>query len=705
MASEGIPNSIWLMNNSIYVRRKYKLYLSKGDNKLADIYLQNLLKNIEFLGFTFSNELLSSIQTLSVSQLTDFYTQLVIDLNQINGNFVEFKPMYPNFPHQVQEMSEEELYTNAFWHYVGSWFGWRIMPEYEKKERPPLQEKSTLIVIEAGTIEDFEQIFTRLASAKTSISDTDKIDVEWFIKYYAQDIQRIWPAEIPLKENRAFLVSCIMRHVPIQMQAMLAQYAKTATDLLRIATAFSLGDVSLASNTKFKNIPRTTRRLFLVALESMKSIEEDMLRHKEKWKRLGEKLHPFEYKEQFPKCFEAFSAIRNNLPSSTFRAEVERTILQNHIEKAIEILKNRPGEFARRLDHLLRLSTKPRELLESFQSVAERVSTPVLLQLIAHFKHRYFNQEVRAFFPKGNLAKSYIMPYNLQAMDPELCLKVVEICQESLVNKFKSYPPLGNVYVSDALKMYHVPFGQCSASKAFKTVARGSRVAMPEADTIRFFIYWQDGKERADIDLSILALNENSRDVMTIAYYNMKEVGAHHSGDIVSAPDGASEFIDLHVPSCLARGIRYAMMTVQMFTEQSFSELPICFAGFMARQHPDSGEIYEPLTVINKFDLTGNSRTSIPLILDIEKQHVIWVDAALKVDLLSTNNVSSNKRALSRLNKGMISLIKPNLYDLVDLHIRARGKKILDIEEANTIFALDSGVRPTDIDVWTSDYL
>jgi hypothetical protein len=31
----------------------------------------------------------------------------------------------------------------------------------------------------------------------------------------------------------------------------------------------------------------------------------------------------------------------------------------------------------------------------------------------------------------------------------------------------------------------------------------------------------------------------------TLAYYNLKNFGAHHSGDIVDAPKGAAEFIDI----------------------------------------------------------------------------------------------------------------------------------------------------------------
>ncbi len=53
----------------------------------------------------------------------------------------------------------------------------------------------------------------------------------------------------------------------------------------------------------------------------------------------------------------------------------------------------------------------------------------------------------------------------------------------------------------------------------------------------------------------------------------------------------------------------------------------------------------------------------------------------------------------------MTTLIKPNLYDLLNLHLQARGQKTLDMNEANVIFAVNDGIKPTDIDILVSEYL
>ncbi len=98
------------MNNSIYIRRKNRIFLDKEEDSLSDDCLFNLLINVESLGYTFSPELISVVKTLSPLGLKHFYQQLILDLKENVGAYVDFKPMYPNFPEQIKVTSEQELY-------------------------------------------------------------------------------------------------------------------------------------------------------------------------------------------------------------------------------------------------------------------------------------------------------------------------------------------------------------------------------------------------------------------------------------------------------------------------------------------------------------------------------------------------------------------------------------------------------------------
>jgi hypothetical protein len=56
---------------------------------------------------------------------------------------------------------------------------------------------------------------------------------------------------------------------------------------------------------------------------------------------------------------------------------------------------------------------------------------------------------------------------------------IARFVRDTLVMRFKSLPSLGKVYVDEALRTQNVPFAQRSASKALRTLSRGSRLALP----------------------------------------------------------------------------------------------------------------------------------------------------------------------------------------------------------------------------------
>lgn len=692
------------INNSIYLRRKLKLIVPAGNQHVKKSHIIALLINIESLGYTLSPELATAVSKLYYNELKTFYDQLIVALKQLVGANVEYNPMYPNFPRQVMEASQAELYFNAAMHYLGDWIGLIILPKYPKQERPKLDDKIDIKIITLGDAGDFESIFTTLLRSKIAVSEIDKEDLLWFVKTYKENIIDLLPTDIPSKENLSTVCAYLIEHTVASVQ-IIERYVKTATDVLRIAIALSGGDVSLAENSKFKSFSKRQRKILLALLENCNTITEDMLRFAENWKRLGEKLHPFEYKSKYTKCFTAFDVIRNDKPFTTFNSKIESSLLTRETDISIALLKSRPGEYARRLDNLLRLADDSEAVLEVFRNIAAAVSNPVLLQLLAHFKNRNDHPELRTFFPKGNVFQAKAITYNLPKLDKEVCSEVISICETALIEKYKTQPQLGNCYIDEELKNFTVPFALRSGSKALKTISRGSKIDLPDGNTVRFFIWWKDGKHRTDLDLSAIGLDENHKYVTDIAYYNLKALGGCHSGDITSAPEGASEFIDVDISSFLNNGIRFLVMSVNSFTSQPFFELPECFAGFMMRQTPNSGEIYEPKTVINKFDLTSNSKISIPLMIDLSERKVYWTDISLKANPYYSNNVYNNMSSITIIAKSMMSLVKPNLYDLFDLHIRARGRQVVNIKEAKHIFAVDEGTTPFDIEEIIANYI
>ncbi|GLI06735.1 hypothetical protein YDYSG_27650 [Paenibacillus tyrfis] len=694
------------MKNVIYLRRNRKVIVQPGRHALPDKYMATALKNIEYLGFTFSRSLMEVLRTLSIEEFTAFYHQLVADLKSLLGANVNFKPMYPNFPEQVMLLSQAELYLHAIYHYLTL-----ELPEHEALERIPLLDQVDLKIIDLGSAEHFDQTIRNLIAANGSISEQDKEDIEWVIAAY-DDLSAVLLNEIPLKENVGFVVGALLKYNKASLD-LVGKYVKTATDVLRLAAALSDGDVSLAANTKFRKFKRAERRLLLGLLDRCGNIVEDMLRYKHRWIRLGEILHPTEYKNRYARCQEAFDILRNDKPYETFGGKVELALRRKDTLLAAALLKTRAGEFARRLDHLLRLSEDSAQMIDQFAEVADQASTPVLLQVMAHFSHRQEMRELRTFFPKGNVAKAMAIPNILPGIHPDACEAVVDTCRRALIRRFSELPPLGDVYIDESLKQYLMPFSQRSASKALRTIVRGSRVKMPEGDTIRFFLWWKEGMVsgkhtgRVDIDLSAVMYDKNWQYVEHISYTNLRsdKYKAAHSGDITSAPQGACEFIDLHIPSIVRYGGRFIVASLNSFTEQPYCNLPECYAGWMMRQSPKTGEAFEPSTVVDKIDLTADTQIAIPVILDLVERTVIWTDLALKKHPYYYNNVEGNQKGMVLMGKAMTTLTKPTLYDLFTLHATARGRMVERADEAKTVFAVDRGVTPYDISTIMSEFV
>ncbi|GIP22152.1 TerD family protein [Paenibacillus sp. J22TS3] len=696
--------------NTIYLRRANKIIVNReqGAERIPKTYLAAALKNIEHLGYTFSMPLLSAVRTLPREQFKALYHQLVADLKVLVGAHVEYRPMYQDFPLQVMQEDDADLYLNAIYHYLTL-----ELPESKMADRPPLLDTASLKVIDLGNKAEFNMMIRQLIEAKGSISETDKQNIDTAIELAdLEELDEILPSEIPFKENVGFVAGSLLKHDKANVK-LIGRYIKTATDVLRLAVAWSQGDVSLAEATRFRKFKRSERRLLLGLLEQCGQITEDMLRYKERWIRLGEILHPSEYRHRYKRTEEAFDILRNNKPFTTFNGSVELAFQYHNVWVLMDLLMQRPGEFARRLDHLLRVAEDPEYVVLAFGEVADQVSTPVLLQVKNHFARRNVPQELRVFFQKGNVAKAFAIPNTLPAISQAACQDIIELCEKTLIQRFSALPPLGKTYIDGRLKSYHVPFSQRSASKALHTIVRGSRVSMMEGDTLRFFSWWKegtvDGKPtgRVDIDLSAVMYDRNWQYVEHISYTNLRssKYRAVHSGDIVSAPQGACEFIDLHIPSIVDYGGRYIVATLHSFTTQPYCDLPECFVGWMMRKKPASGEIFEPRTVANKIDVTADTQIAIPVILDLVERTVIWTDLSLTRHPYYYNNVEGNQKGMVLMGKAMTALRKPDLYDLFMLHAQARGELVDARDQAGSVFSVDKGVTPFDIELIMSEYL
>lgn len=698
--------------NKILLSRQQKVVISKSTGKTSKKVILGIIAEIAQLGFTLNGNVIEVLKTLSDGEIKVFRNILIDNLREMVGAHVKYRPLFKNFPNDIPD--DETFLLKRIVGFIENSFphdlkvlscGHAINPllfdldEFNAcpiclhqvdelqgdKVVIPLTEVTPLKIISLGTDSDVFAIFTNLLAAKSSISESDKEVVSDLVEALKDDVGAYIPSAITLKENIALLAGLLIKHTAIA-ENVLSQHVGTATGVLRIAAQLSGGDISLKEVTRFK-LRNAEKNIIMSLLNNVASPLEDMKRYRSRWLRLGEVVHIGEKKKRFPNAYEAFDIIRNSESDIvTFNSKVEREIKSLKLTKRSEIitplLKERPGEFARRLDIILR-NTHDYDVVSEFNAVISKVSNSILLNLMGYFKSRDRKSAYRAFIPKGNVAKvKFIEGDDREVISAGLIDNLLLVINSELIRRYAEKEPMGSIYIDPAMKKRVIPSSQRSATKALNTITRGSRISFSETNTLRMFLYWKENEksDRVDVDLSAIAFGDDWSYKGHLSYTSLHAFDSVHSGDITSAPHGAAEFIDINVPAFKNKGVRYVVMNVLSFTGQPFNDYE-CLAGFMERGDALKGAAFEAGTVKNKFDVTGNATVNLPMIFDLQENEVVWADFSL-TSQAHNNNVESNSEKIVQMSKVCMSLLenKVNLYDLLMLHAAARNA-VVDVEK------------------------
>ena len=617
----------------------------------------------------------------------------------------EYRPFYPDFPVQVRDTSEATLLVNAALHYLGDVVGARILPAYWPSPREPLPEyDSVLTELDLATEQDLERIAVDLFAQATPFSVQDRADLTAL-----RDHGPSRAPHVAVKENLAVLT------VAFPGLDFSASY-RTVTDVLRLAVAMAGGDVSLAEPCRFPSFSRAQRRRLLGLLDAVGQTQdgrdsvEEMSRRSERWKRLARHLRPGDYARRFPRAAALLHQVASGDAEAGFTSRLEEALVRHDVEGALRLLATRPGVFARRLNHLLRLCTDDaarERVVAEFAEVAPEVSLPVLVRL-----WEYFSSPGPEALPwrvvaikaptgtKTTLIASTRRPGPADAA-------VVHAVEEALRQRKR----LGRIAVDQGLyEGYTAPVGLRSASPGLRTAGRGTRLPLPEGETIRFFLHWRDLPEtpaeasgpagpaaaedrgtRVDLDLSAFFVSEDFTRTEQIAYYNLRSTAAVHSGDLTSAPDGAAEFIDVTLAEALRQGWRYVVMTVHSFSHHRLSEVPECWAGAMARgADPQSGEVFEASTVMQRLDLVSPTFNATPFVIDLAERRLIWWDLPVGVGEHQVANLDhSSNRVLAHLR----DLLEGRRMPLAHLLALLADVVVADTDAAHLVFG-EGGILP-----------
>lgn len=689
-------------------------------------------KNMKDCGFRLSSKTINFLLSIDKGAISKWYTEVLRPvIEYYTGSDVTHKVMYPNFPTQVIETDQLNLLYNALVQYYSN--PPESTVECEKEERPELDRLDKLEVLDITDFDELIDLFYNIVTAKVTMSPTDHIDIENIAKILGGRGEflnrfRKYGFEIPNKANLVYATSVLKDIVGFEK---LSKFYKTITDILRFAYE---DDPTLKSNVKL-HISRPKSRLILRLLNSHISDDnalEDIYRYRERWLRVAERLHLNEKfaNRRYPDVCTTFNCLRNNKHKTDVNVycyayrinemcKRYKTIpTSQFIRDLVNIAKERPGEFARNLDRFLTMTHNSKVdseiIISGFEEIADKVATNILIQMHQHFINRAQeenNTEFRVFIPSSNTAKVKVVKNTKPVLNNCICRKlpkgievdefdfevgyeVATICLDTLLSILKRKPKLGKVYIDNDFTNFIVPFSLKNASKATKSIVRGSRISIPEeVNYIRSFIWWTNNiNDRVDIDLSLSLYNENFEFVRKVSFTSLKDSFGCHSGDITNGGDisgyGVSEFIDLNIDKVLEVGARYAAFTIHSYTGQKFSELKNCRFGWMNRKGCNDGEIFEPSTVEMLFDIDTNTTQCIPVMFDCKEKQFIWTDMTYSSSL-SYSTVEGGVNKISEVMRAItsMSMNRPDLYNLVFFNAIARGMPVFTPEEADIVFS------------------
>ena len=412
------------------------------------------------------------------------------------------------------------------------------------------------------------------------------------------------PAEIPARENRAVLngIRLVLGRPLVGVD--------TTTDVLRLACQVSGGDASLATPTRFRAFRRPERRMLLAALDEAVGASPDKLgdvvRYAERWKRLGERLHPHEY-DQWPHAQEVFTVARGQrrVPSITGRAEA--AIRAGAIVSAASALSAAPGLLLRSTDRLLRSASVSQRtaVLEAITGALASASGRVLLSLREHVDNRLAPASARMYASRSRNA--WIGPDRRPPLPAELVAELSSLLDAEISARLpESGRPL--VVDPDVLDVA-LPLSGKAAEGGFAVLPRGSRASV-SGDLLRFFMYWRQSSRRTDYDLSVLLLDDEFHPAGQVSWTNFRHGQVVHSGDVTDATNGATEFIDVPLK---ARG-HYVVPQVHIYAGESFDEVAESMFGYQTRTRDQRGAPFDARTVRARSQLRGQGRIALPMV-------------------------------------------------------------------------------------------
>lgn len=582
------------------------------------------------------------------------------------------------------------------------------------------------------TDKDMQNVFASLLASPTPLDATQKDSLEKLLTEFSlpEDVQ------VAMKETAMLVVKTLISHDKAMEAAALL---KTPTDILRYLWYEKTGLVQIvepktlvaharrmyyhvfgpldmgadaAVDMKLKLKLKYNRKACLRVALWMNSLPmtarqaaENMNPKRGMWVRMIRALRMGEYSRK--KGMEHLAEIIDvfyNQSYSTWQGRVDKARIENNADKTLDLLKERPGLFARSLfATMLRFGSK--RVLAAFDEVADKLPARLLLSL-GNAAESYFDlNATRLARPitggTVSIESNKLLALYNETERQKMASDVMDVYKESMVRRFAAKKTEAKtIYIDPAL--YNIPVGVGDRATTIQDTScalMGTRFKV-EGDAVRLFLQWGKGlhAQPLDMDLSCRITFDNYT-TAECAFYNLSCVGAKHSGDIRSIPEmvGTAEYIELSMPDLLAAKAKYVMFTCNAYSCGTLS--PNLVVGWMDSAYPmqiseETGVAYDPSCVQHMVRISESnlSKGLVFGVLDVEKREIVWLEMPFTSQTIRGADSMSVEALLSKLEA------KLTIGELLDWKAMAQNlEPAATAQEADEAYTYEWALNPADV--------
>ncbi|QNE65354.1 TerD family protein [Fusobacterium hwasookii] len=707
--------------NSIALRHFNGIYIAKNTNNNINVTLSieefaTLIKKFEGYGYIFSKELAIAISKEERNIIIDKLKAVikVIEDFKSDKNYTVF---YKNFPDEVINMSEVDLYINQILHY---WIGY-LPSNSENVIKEDVEPSKLVKARELNLIDDemIEKLFIDLLSSNVTLSEQYLDDVCVLTNNKSIKELEKYMEYIQMKETLTAVSSYILKK-----EGVLIGNFKTTTDILRLIAKIS-GDELNNKHILFAYFSRTELSQLMTKLENLQNPMPDIKRYSKPWhtffKLYAKKINFNKY----PKVKKAVDMLFGDISYMTERGKINEEIKrlpimsEEELDNFVKGFTIFYGDYVREILSLLNKAKENQyeKLLLGLENCVTKVNTRILFQLYDRIINLKAKDKTvpRLVNSKGKWRR---LKESISLSD-ELLNRVLQIVEDGIKTQLKEKENLGKIFIDEDYKNIMLTTSEKDSNVSLRPMTRGSRIKFnPNAEVLRFFVAWKNLDEktlkelntayskldektlkeltpmysRVDVDLSALTFNENLEFNDVVAYYNQKKSGFAFSGDITNAPEGALEYIDIFdLERLKKKGNRYILMQIRSYNGYTFEEINSVYAGVMELTSIEAKEkknMYST-AITEGFQIVSSERTTNTILVDLKKFGYIWLDMNMDSYKLDIFQNALNYEEIPYLNDMLRYFSRKQyitMYDLLRLNADVRGVLTKDKKEADVIF-------------------